>query len=81
MNQAAFPSSPGSVSTHAFVGARMIITTYDQGVRFLSSEPFGGLRLHQVNRLGSPLPFVGEFELALMVEVVDRREAWVGLSF
>jgi len=31
--------------------------------------------------LGSPLPFAGEFELAIMIEVVDRRDAWVGLSF
>jgi len=26
-------------------------------------------------RLGSPLPFAGEFELAIMIEVVDRRDA------
>jgi hypothetical protein len=32
------------------------------------------------NRLGSPLPFAGEFELAIMIAVADRRDAWVGLS-
>ena len=36
---------------------------------------------HRVNRLGSPLPFTGEFELAIMIEVVVRRDAWVGLGF
>jgi len=25
-------------------------------------------------------PLSGEFELAIMIEVVDRRDAWVGLS-
>jgi len=29
--------------------------------------------------LGSPLLFTGEFELAIMIEVVDRRDGWVGL--
>jgi transposase len=32
------------------------------------------------NRLSSPLPCTGEFELAIMIEVVDRRDARVGLS-
>ena len=27
------------------------------------------------NRLGSPFPFAGEFELAIMIEAVDRRDA------
>jgi len=31
--------------------------------------------------LSSPLPFAGEFELAIVIELVDRRDAWVGLSF
>jgi len=31
------------------------------------------------NRLGSPLPLAGEFELAIMIAVADRRDAWVGL--
>jgi len=30
--------------------------------------------------LGIPLPFTGEFEVVIMIEVVDRRDAWVGLS-
>jgi hypothetical protein len=29
--------------------------------------------------LGSPLLFTGEFELTIMIEVVDRRDGWVGL--
>jgi len=29
--------------------------------------------------LGSPLLFTAEFELAIMIEVVDRRDGWVGL--
>ena len=26
-------------------------------------------------------PLIGEFELTIMIEVADRRDAWVGLSF
>ena len=31
-------------------------------------------------RLGIPLPFTGEFEVVIMIAVVDRRDAWVELS-
>jgi hypothetical protein len=30
--------------------------------------------------LGVPLLFTGESEIVIMIEVVDRRDAWVGLS-
>jgi len=30
--------------------------------------------------LGVPLLFTEEFEVVIMIEVVDRRDAWVGLS-
>jgi len=32
------------------------------------------------NRLGSPLPFAGEFELTITIVVADRRDARFGLS-
>ncbi len=32
-------------------------------------------------RLGVPIPFAGEFEVVIMIEVCDRRDGCVGPSF
>ena len=36
---------------------------------------------HRVIDWAVPLPFTGEFEVVIMIEGCDRRDAWVGLSF
>jgi hypothetical protein len=43
--------------------------------------PAGRSIPNTVKSIGRLLPFAGEFELTIMIEVVDRRDAWVELSF
>jgi PAS domain-containing protein len=44
-----------------------------------SAENLLGVPRHEL--VGQTLnPYTGEFEVVIMIEVVDRRDAWVGLS-